>query len=268
MLAVDDEPVAAEHGNALVAETAVGALGADSLRPLVLALLLKHGGGDGLMQVAVPLAAGCRQERDDLGGQAAGNGYASHPRARILPADWGSTAQCSGKNSSSPRSFIAIASNWSMAGGSSRWLDGITIDNGNLDRLARVLAGCGRAWHVADGLPVDWLAVAAFGVGDSRHEDEVELAAQEGRVQAGEVVFSQKERGGGALACGLKGARDQGGVDKGRDTHPQRLDFMAGRGPGLSEQGVQAAQQAMQVRQTVTSGTARRHAQARRAWPR
>src|SRR5258708_27766978 len=110
------------------------------------------------MQVAGPGAAGGREEREELGGQAAGNGSASHPRARILPADWGSTAQCSGKNSSSPRSFIAIASNWSMAGGSSRWLDGITIDNGNLDRLARVLAGWGRARQGADGPPGDRLA--------------------------------------------------------------------------------------------------------------
>src|SRR5258708_21927904 len=163
------------------------------------------------MQVAVPLAAGCRQERDDLGGQAAGNGYASHPRARILPADWGSTAQCSGKNSSSPRSFIAIASNWSMAGGSSRWLDGIPIDNGNLDRLARVLAGCGRAWQVADGLPVDWLAVVALGRGDSRHEDEVELAAQEGPVPARGVVFSQKERRRGGPAARPESRRAPGG---------------------------------------------------------
>src|SRR5258707_14216889 len=91
-------------------------------------------------------------------------------------------------------------------------------------------------------------------------------AAQEGRVQAGEVVFSQKERGGGALACGLKGARDQGGGGKGRDTHPQRLDFMAGRRPGPSEQGGPAAQQAIQGGQTGTSGNARRHAQARGGW--
>src|SRR5258708_22290739 len=111
------------------------------------------------------------------------------------------------------------------------------MENGSRDRVARGMVGCGRAWQVADGLPVDWLAVAAFGVGDSRHEDEVELAAQEGRVQAGEVVFSQKERGGGAPARGPKSARGPGRGGKGRGTPPPPPQLLARRRARRHEAG-------------------------------